>query len=365
VTAYRYGLFDAGKSRIVLDSSEPVLIENSFVLRPQNGQPARLVVDLVRTDRDTYFRIHDLVDRAQDRAAPDRSAEAPPAPEPEPQPDAQPEPEQEPVAEEPAYLADTPVPLDNPLRTGAIDRARIEAERAVLREDAEGPVRHVVVIDPGHGGVDPGAIGRGGTTEKRVVFDLSLVLRDLLSETGRYEVHLTRDEDTFVSLRDRVDFARRHAADLFIAVHADSLRRRSVRGGTVYTLSERASDREAEELARRENRADLISGVNLGVESDEVTGILLDLAQRETNNLSVRFARTVVASLDGVTHLTRNPHRVAGFRVLKAPDVPSVLLEIGYISNSDDETLLASQAWRKKVAKALVAAIDAYFQAQR
>jgi len=225
-------------------------------------------------------------------------------------------------------------------------------------------MRRVVVIDPGHGGVDPGAVGRNGTAEKRVVFEFSKVLRDLLNATGRYEVYLTRTSDTFVRLADRVRFAREHHADLFVAVHADSLRSRSVRGATVYTLSERASDREAAALARRENKADLIAGVNLGDESDEVTGILIDLAQRETNNLSVHLARTIVTSLDGVTRLNRRPHRVAGFRVLKAPDIASVLLELGYISNRHDEKLLQSEAWRKKVAKALVAAIGTYFSSQ-
>lgn len=350
VTAYRYGLFEPGKSRIVLDSSEPVLIETSFVLQPEDGQPARLVIDLIRTDRETYLRIHELVDPTQEED-PDTQVEV--------QPDPEPETPAEPDL--PESLANAPVPLPNPLRTGELNRAQIEAAREALRIAQEGPRQRIVVIDPGHGGVDPGAVGRDGTTEKRVVFAFAEVLRDLLVATGRYEVFMTRNEDTFVRLGERVDLARSYNGDVFVAIHADAIRQRSVRGATVYTLSERGSDREAEELASRENRADLIAGVELVEENDEVWSILLDLAQRETNNLSVHFARTIVEELDGTTRLTGTPHRTAGFRVLKAPDIPSVLVELGYISNREDENLLRSESWRDKVATAIRDAIDKFF----
>ena len=210
-------------------------------------------------------------------------------------------------------------------------------------------------------------MGRKGTVEKYVVFRFSKVLRDRLNATGRYKVLMTRNGDTFVRLKDRVRFARRNKGDLFIAVHADSIRRNRnrVRGATVYTLSERASDKEAAALAARENKADLIAGVALPTESDEVTGILIDLAQRETNNLSVTFARSTIKQLRKVTRMTKKPHRTAGFRVLKAPDIPSILLELGYISSRQDERLLLSAKWRTKVANALVRAIDSYFRDQR
>jgi len=218
-----------------------------------------------------------------------------------------------------------------------------------------------VVIDPGHGGIDPGAIGRDGTTEKQVVLAFAEALRDALQASGRYHVLLTRSGDAFMSLAERVRFARRHDADLLIAVHADSIRGAVVRGATVYTLSEQASDLEAEAFAAAENRADLIAGVELGEESEEVTGILVDLARRETKNHAVAFAKTVVGKLGGVTPLTRMPHRFAGFRVLKAPDVPSVLLELGYLSNPREAAQLRSPAWRGKVSAALAHAVDSYF----
>jgi len=345
VSAYRYGLFANGKSRIVLDASQPVLIEKSFVLKPQDGQPARLVVDLVRTDHSTFMKIHNLVDPHANQGQREAA-------------------ELSQAAREAARLALLPLPIANP-RRGKVSPV---AAWRTPRVPAPKPKRRkpVIVIDPGHGGVDPGAVGRRGTSEKSVVLALGLMLRARLEATGRYKVHMTRSTDRFVKLHDRVSFARRHNADLFIALHADAIARRrdTLRGATVYTLSERASDKEAAALAARENKADLIAGVNLASQNDEVTGILIELAQRATNKSSVALARTVVSKLGKATRLTRVPHRQAGFRVLKAPDIPSILLEIGYISHRRDEALLLSDGWRRKVSAALVSAIDAYFAAR-
>ena len=343
VSAYRYGLFAPGKSRIVLDATKPVLIQKSFVLKPQNNQPARLVVDLVRTDRSTFFKIHNLVDKAE--PPPPKSLDE--------------------IAE--AALRTIPLPKPKPQRSAALQRVAPAVTPKPKRVPKRRPRKRVIIIDPGHGGVDPGARGRKGTAEKHVVFSFSKMLRDRLNATGRYKVLMTRNGDTFVRLKDRVRFARRNKGDLFIAVHADSIsrNRNRVRGATVYTLSERASDKEAAALAARENKADLIAGVALPTESDEVTGILIDLAQRETNNLSVTFARHTIKSLRKVTRMTKKPHRTAGFRVLKAPDIPSILLELGYISSRQDERLLLSSKWRRKVANALVRAVDGYFRDQR
>jgi N-acetylmuramoyl-L-alanine amidase len=172
---------------------------------------------------------------------------------------------------------------------------------------------------------------------------------------------MTRDGDHFVSLRDRVRMAREHEADLFVAVHADTIRGRSARGATIYTLSDRASDAEAEALAQKENRADIIAGIDLGAENEEVTDILIDLAQRETKYHSLAFARKAVGQLKPVTHMTGRPMRAAGFVVLKAPDVPSILLELGYLSSRSDAKLLTSAKWRAQVTNALAKAIDGYF----
>ncbi|MGB7205445.1 MAG: N-acetylmuramoyl-L-alanine amidase, partial [Anderseniella sp.] len=220
----------------------------------------------------------------------------------------------------------------------------------------------VIVLDPGHGGIDGGTVSKAGTIEKNVVLDFALKLRKELNATGRYEVHLTRNDDTFISLAKRVRIARQNNADLFIAIHADSLRQSRVRGATVYTLSEKASDEEAAILAEKENAADIVAGVDLGEELDaEIGNILMDLALRETKNHSIYFARRLVKNMKSTTALNSRPMRSAGFKVLRAPDVPSVLLELGYLSNRHDEKALVSEAWRKKVAVAVTAAIDGFF----
>jgi N-acetylmuramoyl-L-alanine amidase len=222
----------------------------------------------------------------------------------------------------------------------------------------------VIVIDPGHGGIDPGAISKSGLKEKDMVFAFSKALRDILKKSGRYHVIMTRSVDSYISLRKRVDFGRQKNADLFISLHADSLRGRyakSVAGATVYTLSEQASDEEAKALAAKENRSDIIAGVELPSESSDVTNILIELAQRETKNMSIGFADILLDSLDGKTKIRKKGRRYAGFRVLKAPDVPSVLLELGYMTHPEDVKRLKSAAWRVRVAGAVAKAVDTYF----
>jgi N-acetylmuramoyl-L-alanine amidase len=219
----------------------------------------------------------------------------------------------------------------------------------------------IVVIDPGHGGVDPGALGSGGTYEKAITLAIAREVKRVLEATGRYEVVLTRDTDIFIPLRERIQIARRAHGDVFISLHADSHANEQTRGASVYTLSETASDAEAEALAQRENKVDLIAGVDLSKESEVVTGILIDLAQRETMNLSARFAGVLVDEMARSTMLLRNTHRFAGFAVLKAPDVASVLIELGYLSNGADEALLETKAHRKKLAEAIRRALDRYF----
>jgi N-acetylmuramoyl-L-alanine amidase len=250
------------------------------------------------------------------------------------------------------------VPMPRP-RPGAQHANRDEADQPEAATAA--PRRPTIVIDPGHGGIDPGAISRSGTSEKDVVLAFAKTLKEELETSGRYRVLMTRTEDVFLSLRDRVRVARSNSADLLVVIHADSLRSAKARGATVYTVSEKASDAEAEALAHNENRADVIAGVDLAAENGEITDILIDLAQRETKNYSVSFAKTLVKELKPVARLNSRPIRSAGFRVLKAPDVPSVLLELGYLSNRSDENLLLSQKWRGKVAGAVTAAIERYF----
>lgn len=304
VTGYRYGLFAPGKSRIVLDLSGPFLIDKAFVLDARPDQPARLVVDLVPTDRATFLA------KLREEKGAAASETAPPAAEP-------------------------PKPVLGP---------------------------PVVVLDPGHGGVDPGTMSADGTTEKEVVLAFAKTLKTQLEADGHYRVLLTREDDTFLPLRQRVEFAKEKGASLFLSIHADSFPKRvaEASGATVYTLSEQASDDEAKELAAKENFSDAIAGVELPSESDEVVAnILIDLAQRETQNRSVIFAKSVVGQLKGNLHA--KALKSAGFRVLKAPDVPSVLLELGFLSNPEDEKHLKDETWRQDTAKSVTAAIDSYF----
>ena len=319
ITTLRYGRFATDTGRLVLETGEPVLAARQFVLPPQAGHPYRLVIDLRPAD-DAEFR--------KERAAAVAHLTRPP-----------------PAAAPAITRFRTGIPPLPPPRPGRI---------------------RTVVIDPGHGGQDPGALGKGGTREKDVVLAVGLKLREALRRTGRYRVVMTRDRDTFIPLRQRVRIARQARAELFISLHADSAASSAVRGAGIYTLSETASDKEAAALARRENRSDIIAGVDLTQSGDEVTNlILIDLVQRETMNDSARFARVAVDAVGDTIRLRRNPHRFAGFRVLRAPDVPSVLVELGFLSNTAEEQKLRSESWRRRVADALVAAVDNYFEHRR
>lgn len=332
VSGYRFGPLGKDRSRIVIDTTGPVLIAKSFLVKPENGQPARLVVDLVKTDEKTFRMAHEADTAARPQAA------------------------AEPEADDTVQTA-TAMPL--PVPKPGTEAPPTAAERPAPAKRADG--KRVIVIDPGHGGIDPGAIGIRRTKEKDVVLAFSRALRDKLGANKNYEVILTRDDDTFLSLKQRVKVARQNQADLFIAVHADTVRGASVRGATLYTVSEKASDAEAEALAQKENRADIIGGMDLGTENEEVTDILIELAQRETKNHSIFFAKKAATQLQLVTHMTGKPTRSAGFVVLKAPDVPSVLLELGYLSNKADEALLVSPKWQAQVTDAMAKAIDTYF----
>jgi N-acetylmuramoyl-L-alanine amidase len=324
VSAFRFGPVGEGRSRIVLDTRGPVLIEKSFLLEPEAGQPARIVVDLVSTGEEDFAARLKADEPASLAAIGEAAQGAVPKPRPRP------------------GIEVTALPEEQP-----------------ARKRADG--RRLVVIDPGHGGIDPGAIGFRKTREKDVVLAYGLELKKVLEASGSVDVVMTRSDDRFVSLRDRVRVARENQADLFIAIHADTVRGPEARGATIYTLSEKASDSEAEALAHKENRADIIAGVHLETESEAVTDILIDLVQRESKTHALVFAKKAVAEMKPVTPFTGKPMRSAGFVVLKAPDVPSVLVELGYLSSRQDEQQLIDPAWRERVAKAMARAIEKYF----
>lgn len=311
VKGYRFGLYRPGRSRMVIDLTGPAALENKFLLPPEGAKRYRLVLDLVPTARTNYLKTAGWPKDGEGASPP---------------------------AEDPAI-------------------APAEAKPA--------NAKRVIVLDAGHGGVDPGATGVDGTFEKDLVLSLAKEVRKALENTGRYTVVMTRDSDIFLSLKARVAVGRRNKADLFVSLHADSAPGSVARGASVYTLSEKASDKEAEALARAENQSDIIAGVDLTNESDIVTSILIDLAQRETKNNAVKFAQALVPELQRVSNVTAKSHRFAGFRVLKAPDVPSVLIEVGYLSNELDESAMQSSRWRRDMAEAITKAIGRHFKPAR
>jgi N-acetylmuramoyl-L-alanine amidase len=217
-----------------------------------------------------------------------------------------------------------------------------------------------IVIDPGHGGIDSGAESASGTLEKAITLAFALELRQQLEKSGNYKLVMTRERDEFLRLDERVRVARQAGADLFISIHADSIRLKGIHGATVYTVADRASDEEARALAERENLADSVAGVEMQETNQQVADILADLVRRETHNFSIRFANSLVGELSGSIDMINNPHRQAGFRVLRAPDVPSVLVELGYLSNAKDEERLKDPEWRRKAIGSIVSAVDAF-----
>ncbi len=308
VQRLRYGLFKSGMSRVVLDMAGPVVVDNAFWLAPGGGRGHRLVLDLVPASRDN------MLEEAR-RLAPQASAAA-------------------------ATSTFRPPP----------------------RKPEGRSRKRVIALDPGHGGVDPGTVGVSGSYEKNITLAMARAFKEQLEASGRYRVVLTRQRDIFVSLRDRVAIAREGGAELFISIHADAIRNRGIRGLSVYTLSEKASDKEAAELAEKENKADLIAGIDLTNENPDVANILIELAQRESMNQSARLAAGLVEELGRETRLLRKTHRFAGFAVLKALDMPSVLLEVGFLSNPEDEKALKRKSHGTKLALAVLRAINGYYE---
>ncbi|WKA25761.1 N-acetylmuramoyl-L-alanine amidase [Bradyrhizobium roseum] len=315
VKAFRYGLVMPGGSRIVFDLNGPARIAKSYVLEAANGQPPRLVLEFEEVDRTAFVQA----------LAPENRPELRPG-----------------IAEANAAVA------------------KVDAPAAPASPPDKRPV---VVIDPGHGGADNGTeAGGNDIMEKNLVLTFGLALRDRLEKSGKYRIVMTRTDDTFVALGDRVKIARNEAAALFISIHADALRRGEgdAQGATIYTLSEKATDSEAERLADAENKSDAIGGVSLADEPTDVADILIDLVQRETKTFSNRFARVLMGEMKTTVRMHKHPLKSAGFRVLKAPDVPSVLVELGYVSNKGDLEHLVSESWRNRTVGAMAQAIDAF-----
>jgi N-acetylmuramoyl-L-alanine amidase len=338
VAGMRYGLFKAGTSRVVLDLMEPSEVARAEFLPAGNGEPLRLLVDL-RPIPDTQFRAQLKTNTVSYSTI---AAIAP--------------------VTKPAARTLSSIGSSGSSGVGAGTGA---LGGAAAKQPIEEPKRGkpLIVIDPGHGGIDPGAVG-STINEKQLTLAVAKVLKKELEDTGKFRVLLTRSRDVYIPLRERFGLAREKGADLFISLHADSHNNPLTRGASVYTLSEKASDAESAALAAKENKSDIIAGVDLSKQSNVVSNILIDLAQRDTKNMSTRFASLLVRELKDQTMLLGNTHRFAGFAVLKAPDVPSVLVEMGYISSSKDEALLSSSGHQKKLARAVRQAVENYFSWQ-
>jgi N-acetylmuramoyl-L-alanine amidase len=311
VKSYRYGQFRAGNSRMVIDLNQPVSVSDALVIPPSSGFGYRVVIDLFPTNRTKF--------------------------------DAQ---------------AGWPADLKKRESDAEKLAAMIAAQQMA---PAKGGGKKVVVIDPGHGGLDSGTVGVNGLMEKDLALATGLKLAKDLRARG-YTVFMTRDNDTFIPLRQRVAIARADKADLFIALHADSNPDAAVTGSSIYTLNDGRSDREAAAMARRENQSDVIAGVDLSGDNNPVAPILINLAQRDTINKSSRFATNALGTMGKVTDiLARSPHRSASLAVLVAPDVPAALIELGYLSNAGDAAQMNTDAWRSRVAGAIADAVDQQF----
>ena len=312
VSAFRFGLFAEKKARVVIDTAGPVVIKTAAMANSDAGVVLKLA--LAPTDI-ASFGAGTGASRQAATSATDSKLAAP----------------------------DMAVPKQHPA------------------------AKPVIVIDPGHGGIDPGAAGAGGTMEKSIVLAVAQQLKAALSQGNRFDVRMTRTTDVFVSLDKRLKFSADNGADLFLSLHADSIEEHNlaenIRGATIYTLSERASDEQARLMAEKENSSDLIAGLETGdgAAKDQVKNILIDLLKRETSNFSADFSNVLAGRLRKAITLSRDPQRSAAFKVLKQAHAPSVLVELGYVSNSKDQAQMTSATWQNQVAASIAAAVQAYF----
>ncbi|MGI9410642.1 MAG: N-acetylmuramoyl-L-alanine amidase [Hyphomicrobiaceae bacterium] len=321
IKSYRFGLISPGRSRVVIDLNGPFKLVDVRAVQMRSGTND-IMLDIGAVHRSAFH-----------------PQGVPPS-----------------------------IPRSGLLRSGVYDSNRPGAKaKKKRRRDRK---RYVIVIDPGHGGPDSGAVGHRGILEKNVVLAVAKRLKEVLRSSRKYRVVMTRKNDVFVALDDRVEIARRLGANLFLSLHADAIPQRgltaSVRGATIYTLSQQASDRQARAFAQKENSSDALAGVQIAnaASRGRVEAILFDLMRRETADFSERLREHLVRRLSRTISMSREPRRSAAFRVLQQPETPSVLLELGYMSNASDVKEMTRRAWQKSAAKAIAIAIDSYFSSR-
>lgn len=329
ISDIRQGKLSNGLARIVFDLNRPVTVQSAFLLPANKTNSSRLVVDYKIVDNASFEKSKSTIHGTLKLEDYNKNTSQ---------------------REQYSGQPNTPLPPPNIMRPAQNNQT------TSIRKP-------VIILDPGHGGIDPGAIGKNKVYEKTVVLQIARELKKQLLSSGKYNVFLTRNSDRFIKLKNRVKFAREHSGDLFISLHADSIKKKNVRGTSIYTLSKKSSDAQTAALAKKENQADLMGGIDLNIEDQQVAFILGDFLINETMNQSKYLANTVVKTLNNQGLKTlHNPHRYAGFAVLKAPDIPSVLIETGFMSNKQEARLLTQKGHQQKVSKAIRRGIDAYFK---
>jgi len=360
VSGFTTEMAEDGRARTELRLSQPATVQQAYVLEPIDDQPARLVVDLITTTADDFDAraaadlANSLSQQPSDGGAPASEAAAAPTSSAE---------------AAPSSVADVPAPSVAPPPSSSKESSAVADLRGTVAPPVTMPVaptsggsRPLIVIDPGHGGIDNGASAPNGIHEKDITLAFALQLRDLLVASGQFDVAMTRDDDTYLSLNERVDLARQNKAELFISLHADTFQQADIRGASIYTRDERATDILDKVLADGENRADIVAGYVSPDAKPAVVSLLVDLMRRQVRQQAYLAAQDIVKAMEPSVALRRFPVRQADFFVLQAPDIPSMLIELGFMSNNADIANLENVDWRNKVVNAIAAGVEGYFK---
>ena len=353
VAGFTTTMAEDGRARTELTLSRPAAVQQAYVLEPIDDQPARLIVDLITATPDGFKAqvaadLANSLSRQPPESVPSVAAIAPP-------------PSAEPTAT-PSQSPESAEPSASPSAVAELRGTVAPPVAAPIVPPTAGGSRPLIVIDPGHGGIDNGASAPNGVREKDITLAFALQLRDLLVNSGLFDVAMTRDDDTYLTLNERVDLARQNKADLFISLHADTFQEADIRGASIYTRDERATDILDKVLADGENRADIVAGYVTPETTPAVVSLLVDLMRRQVRQQAYLAAEDIVKAMEPSVALRRFPVRQADFFVLQAPDIPSMLIELGFMSNNADIANLENVDWRNKVVNAIAGGVEGYFK---